>query len=664
MPGNKIFSLLENISPSETTFWTGSGISNQFPTNLPTGDILLELCIRSFMPQGTLNLINSFFSKGKFKDSYGNIKRSPRLELIIEDIVGVLGYETFEYFSFMEIPERFLNIYHNFFANHVKEGGTHFTTNFDNGIESAMQGAIDKVLNEPSQAPCLQSKLIKVHGTITENNLYESMGITLKNITKGFSKDFASKIFNVFENSKLLCFIGFGASDSFDVAPFFHSFIHTFGQNRLSNLNVIWIHHDTNSNFEICDADDIPHGASSILKGLSKAGSIIHPYKGNATLLVSKLNDRWGWTNIRDEIKSAYDWDKIFKQRIKINPIAEDFKNLIAGQYMAALGVGKAAVRFCVSSSDLSTGFTSIDAQRGIYTSLTNQWWRVYTNGLRDWGKYNRAIKNIKRWKKLATSPFDIFCALSRLMGEYRIKGNYFHSFLISRKAFKTITLYRLETLSNPDELHAIGDFLITFLHIHRDLWKKHKIIRKLLYRPWRNVVSKYWAEAFFINTKRPFPRYSAQLYELAEHIFGETDYFLKQARLKGSASFDDYLGFSTINDISNFLETDSLLGDINYQREFIIDKGKVGVSILNEIRSNLIKAIAIEDQPGIWKAYYRLSKEYVTQKNYKAAIENAHNAIVQMKKVEYSTIRMINYKIRLWKIILRSILSYNKSTI
>jgi len=124
MAYNEIFSVIEKINPEEITFWSGSGISKQYPTDLPTGDLLLKLCMNSFMPQGTYDLVRNFFLKGNFKDNYGNIKSLPRLELVIEDIVGVLGYETFEYFSFMEIPKQYLNLYHLFFAYHLNNGGT------------------------------------------------------------------------------------------------------------------------------------------------------------------------------------------------------------------------------------------------------------------------------------------------------------------------------------------------------------------------------------------------------------------------------------------------------------------------------------------------------------------------------------------------------------
>lgn len=658
MTNNEIFSLVKNTNPEEIIFWTGAGISKQFPTDLPIGNQLLELCMNSFTPRGTYDLVKNFFSKGKFKDSYGNIKSLPRLELVIEDMVGVLGFRTFKYFSFLKIPKQYLNAYHRFFGNHVNKGGTHFTVNFDNGIETAISYLDDKVINEANDAKHLQSLIVKLHGTITDAKLYASLGITLKNITRGFSNYLANNILEVLTNSKTLCFIGYGAADFFDVTPFFQSFVGNTAKSSLKNLNVIWILHSNNRNFKSCSAEDIPNSASAILRGLEKAGAKIHPYKGNATTLISMLEDLWGWNKKKSPTKSVYNWRELFDKELETDPVPEDLKNLIAGQYMAALGVGKQAAHFCLCSENLSSSFTKTSPQQGIFTSLTNQWWRVYSNGLRDWGKYGKAIKKITEWKKHTTSSFDEFFTLSRLMGEYRMRGNYIKSILASRKAFRVLTKHRLDNSTNPDELQAIGDFLITYLHVHRDLWKRHQITRRLLFKPWRNMICRSWMKAFFINRKSPFARYSTQLYDLAERIFNETEYFLKQAKKQDPSLPQKIENCLIATDISTFLETDSLLGEINYQRENVIDKGEVIGSMLDEIRDNLLKAEAIEDQPGIWKAYYRLSMEFLRQKNYKMAIENARLALNQMKEVEYSISRTMNYKIRLWKIIIRSTLS------
>ena len=640
MTDNQLFSLIEEVNPEDMIFWTGAGISMQYPTSLPGGAHLTQLCMDSFMPQGTFSLVKGLFSLGRFKDSYGNSKNLPRLELIIEDIVGVLGFQAFEYLSFMNIPEQYLNSYHLFFAKHISEGGTHFTMNLDNGIEATIPNTTDRLLN--------------LHGTISDKSSYEDLGLVLKNITAGFDDARAQSILNVLIGSKILCFIGYGGVDSFDVTPFFDLFVGAVGNKRLKNLTVIWLCHREQSTFELCRPEEIGNGGPTILKGLEKAGAKIYAFSGNGTRLIGFLEDLWGWNLDKSENKNPYGWQNIFERKLSSRPISEEIKNLIAAQYMAALGVGRYAVYFC-SCSKPSTSFSDIkEPQEGVFTSPINQWWRVYTNGLRDWGRYEQAIKKIKEWRQYVHCPFDTFVVLLRLMGEHRIRGNFIKAFLTYRKAKNVLKRIDLYATTNPDELFALGEFWVTYLHIHRDLWKRFPKVRKILFPPWRAIASKAWVKAFLLNRKRPSPHVSTQLYVLAKEIFGQSEHFVKQARLRDPSIPQEIEKCIKVTDITNFVETDSLLGDINYQRENIIDKRRVCGSMIDEIKNNLLKAETIQDWPGIWKAHYRIAKEYLTQQNLAAAYRNARMALDIMKKVEYSVYYRIDFTLRLWKILVR----------
>ena len=436
---NHLLSLVEKVNPKDMIFWSGAGISMQPPTGLPSGAALTELCMDAFMPQGTFNLVKGLFSLGKFKDSYGNSKNLPRLELIIEDIVGVLGFQAFEYLSFMNIPNQHLNSCHLFFAKHITEGGTHFTMNLDNGIEVAIPDITDSITDNfhelSNKSKQLRHRPLKLHGTITNKSSYEDLGMVLKNITTGFHDTHAQRILNLLIGSKILCFIGYGGVDSFDVTPFFADFIGAIGNERLKDLTVIWLCHRERSTFELCKPEEVGNGGPKILKSLERAGAKICAFKGNGIRLIAFLEDIWAWNVKKFPNKRPYGWKNIFEQKLRSCPISNELKNLIAGQYMAALGVGRCAVYFC-SSSKPPTSLSDIkEPQKGVFTSATNQWWRVHTNGLRDWGRYKQAIKNIKEWMQYVHSPFDTFVVLSRLMGEYRIRGNFIKAFLTYRKA-------------------------------------------------------------------------------------------------------------------------------------------------------------------------------------------------------------------------------------
>lgn len=642
MENELLLSLFKEINPEEVIFWTGAGISMQSPTNLPGGADLTKLCIDTFMPEGTLNLVKSLFYLGKFKDSFGNRKKLPRLELIIEDIIGVLGFEAFKYFCFMDIPEQYLNLYHLFFAKHITKGGHNFTMNLDNGIEKILL--------------CLIDRIVKLHGTITDKSSYKNLGLLLKNIVNGFNNKLAQNIHNVLISSKIkiLCFIGYGGVDSFDVIPFFKALVNNIRKDSLKNLTVIWIVHREQDIFESIKLSNVGNGGPIILDGLMKLGANTHPFKGNAIKLIELLANIWGWNLQKLQSINTYNWKEIFDKELIKHPISEEIKNLIAGQYMAALGVGQWAVYFCNPSIPPLSLSSNKDPEKGFFTSQINQWWRVYTNGLRDWGKYKEAIKKIKEWKSSVHSPFDIFVTLLRLMGEYRLTGRFIKSFKIYRKALKMINRNNWESTENPDELFTLSEFWITYLHIHSDLWQLFPKFRKRLLFLWRNVVSKAWVDAFLLYQKRAWPRGWSQLIGLAED-FKELEYFIHQAKLRDSSISIDIKKYSMASDTTNFIETDGLLSDINYQRKHVIDKMEEQPLIIDNLKDNLLKAQTIQDLPGIFKAYYRLSKEYLTKGDSIITYKNAKMALDIMSKIEYSIFYRIHYKCRLCKILIKS---------
>ena len=647
-----LLTIFDDIDPKEVIFWTGAGISMQSPTRLPNGAYLTELCMNAFMPQGTFDLVKGLFSLGRFKDSYGNSKALPRLELIIEDIVGVLGFRAFEYLSFMNIPRKYLNPYHHFFAKHITDGGVHITLNIDSGIETAMGNEAHVPTND---SPGLRSNFLKLHGSITDNTSYEDLGLILKNITFGLNDDIVRNISDALAASKILCFIGYGGTDSFDVTPFFEHLSDIFPTKSLEHLAAVWLSYRHDDNFEACNPRDVGNGAPIILNGLGKAGAKIYAFRGKGINLISYLQNAWKWNIQQSQLTNDYGWLNIFAQKSRDNPVSDDPKNLIAGQYMAALGAGEWAVFYCNSSRPPAYLSDKKEPNKGIFTSQINQWWRVYTNGLRDWGRYREAIKNIKQWLNLSNSPFDRFVCLSRLMGEYRIRGNFGKAFLTYVRTRHVLNRNNFLEEANPNDLFELAEFWITYLHLHRDLWKRFSKVRRILFYPWRYVIARAWIEAFLLNRKRPSPHDSTKLYELAEKIFEQSEYFIKKARVKTPRISDEIKKCIKISGITNFIETDSLLGDINYQRENNIDRRQPAGSMIDEIESNLLKAQAISDLPGIWKAQYRLSAEYLAERNFTMARRNSIIALRYMRKVQYSLYFRLDYTFRLWKILAKA---------
>jgi hypothetical protein len=199
--------------------------------------------MKKFMPADVANYIKNMFEEFYKKQN----KKVPRLELIIQNIYDVLGQKTFHYFDFMNIPDECLNRYHSFFAQHILAGGTHFTMNFDNGIEK--RGKLDppividdsKLLNQKDFE--FRGKLIKLHGSLSNEDNYSSLGLILRRITGGFGKEKSRNVLKVIEAAKVLCFIGYGGRDAFDVTPFFLKHVIN---GELKNRTIVWIKHAEN----------------------------------------------------------------------------------------------------------------------------------------------------------------------------------------------------------------------------------------------------------------------------------------------------------------------------------------------------------------------------------------------------------------------------------
>ena len=663
---NKLF---KDISPENVIFWTGAGISMAAPTMLPSGIILTEESMKKFMLGDTYDSIKKIFTSGNFKNAFGYQKMDPRLELIIQDAYGVLGFKTFDYFSFMNIPHEYLNRYHIFFASHILVGGTHFTMNFDDGIEKGMT-KIDENLNPQIHViddPDLFNqkkidfarKLIKLHGSITKKeSYYRKLGLILNNIASGFDKAHSKKILKIIKNSKILCFIGYGGVDSFDVTPFFKKWII---KTELNELVVLWIEYADNQKIVPIDVSETKNAGPVILNAFKQAGANVLSFKGNAESgLIPFLTKKWNLNplNVGTE---EYKWKKYFDNAFKSHPIHDHLKRLIAGQYASALGIGKLAVDFTdpIRKFNLDTRPNRAD---GINISHQNQCWFVYTNGLRDLGEYSKAIKEIKDWKRrVHKTSFNYFFINYRLMGEYRIKRNLWRAFITGMRIKRMTKSFNAGDL-NPDELFFIARFYVDYLHLHKNLWKlslfsdlctikNPPVVFKTISKIWEKSIIDAWINAYSFNKKGiNNPHIFSDIADLAQNHFKgiDYDYFIESARKK----LPDFNGDLLQMGIDAFLETDSLLGDINSQRrqidkdlcKYLHEIEDTGMQlkvydtgIINEIHENLSKARSIWDYPGMWKAHFRLAKVCYALKEFDKASENAQKALDAIDKVSYN---------------------------
>ena len=77
--------------PSDVVFWTGAGISAGIPSNLPLGDSLTCDVVNKFCISETWEKLLDYYNRTQMTDSYGGRKWSPRLESVVESLMGVYG---------------------------------------------------------------------------------------------------------------------------------------------------------------------------------------------------------------------------------------------------------------------------------------------------------------------------------------------------------------------------------------------------------------------------------------------------------------------------------------------------------------------------------------------------------------------------------------------
>lgn len=470
----------------------------------------------------------------------------------------------------------------------------------------------------------------------------------LNNITSGFDRVQSKKIIHVIRNSRIICFIGYGGVDSFDVTPFFKKWV---SKNELNDLLVLWIEYADFPEVVPINISETNNAGKIILAAFQDAGANVLALKGDAeTGLIPFLAKKWK-LKLPNIIAEKYNWKFHFDTAFKSNPIPNYLKNLIAGQYASALGSGKLAVDFTNPRREFNLD-TRPNSANGICISHHNQCWFVYTNGLRDLGEHYRAIKEIKNWKRqVQKTPFNYFFINYRLMGEYRIRRNLLRTFIPYWNAKRSITKLMKSSNKgdlNPDELFYIARFYVDYLHLLKDLFKlfyinlhsikKPSLILKIFSKIMEKRIIDAWINAYSFNKNSiNNPHIFSDIANLARNHFNGIDYdlFIKSMKDKLPDSDEESLQMG----IEAFLETDSLLGDINLQREKIDErlyKNLYEWTIVYEINENISKSLSIYDYPGIWKAYYRLAEVYYHLNEFNKASENAQKALDVINKVSY----------------------------
>jgi|GEM_PF-2357254 len=216
--------------------WAGAGISFPHPTSLPLGDRLTQFCIRETCGEAVVERVVELWAR--VKSEVQHVEPSPRFYDLprLETVLGAFADaergapQSLQFLrgfsSFASAPP---NLNHLLLASLVRRGATVVTTNFDLGIERALEspsGSVVRVVRDegmlrayrPDGAGC--GEVIHVHGVADD---VPQLGATLTQVKQGMAEPFRRFLEERLDRGAVLVFVGYSASDAFDVTPYFRS---------------------------------------------------------------------------------------------------------------------------------------------------------------------------------------------------------------------------------------------------------------------------------------------------------------------------------------------------------------------------------------------------------------------------------------------------------
>lgn len=590
-------------------FWFGAGVS--IPSGMPSGWDLTDEWLKFYLPADEYTFIRNFYQKQK------NIigKDLPRLEKIIGDSIEVYGTDCLKVLDFMR--EISPNNMHLAIANYIANNQTYaFTTNFDLGIEKAN----NKIrISSPTSNNLENWGLIKLHGCIQEN--HNKLGITIKKLQNGLNNSVNTLISNLLmQENNIFVFLGYSASDYFDIVPFFQSF---YLNNQFFKAKVIWIQHIVNVEHTI----DITESYSNELKWYEKE-MLASFNKENISVLKGKtekalLNLIPGYFSY-ENYQIGYDWKNNWSKHIK--PTLEQRRKLAVNFY-SSIGYGKKCLSLLKIPANIN--FYNTDIQ-------------IYLNSLRDCGYYESELYLRKKLKRYY-SDFSKTYFIRHYCSSLRLSGRNMHTFIMY--TFYLIMFLNARYFVHKEDEHNSALCLIA---------ESGLFYQSILYKIPRNLILVIFTLPLE-HAIRKLMSLSISLYKKYSDLYnGKNDSSLKaivnrvndlltipifqSKHFMGLLNKLDYLHKNTLDftDFSDltYIEMDSFLGVTNFNRNRAYNNIRylqLGIfqpknnefnkrmysEISDAINTSLIISKYIKDIPGQIKAYKILSLLSLFEKDY-----------------------------------------------
>lgn len=228
--------------PEKYVFWCGAGVSAEAPTKLPLGNqftryVLSELVDEVFQKELENKLQDIDSSLKAHNIEIGNCLR---LESVISEVSLIennLKPKFADDLKFISSLATFydspFNIYHYYLAKLVVLGSNVVTTNYDFGIEKAVdllcpgEYVIQK-LTDGQYVYCSKDerkgKIYHIHGIALKP---KEVGITYKTVSRSFHPSILAVLDTWMKNDFTIAFLGYSCGDNYDVERYFERFKQT-----------------------------------------------------------------------------------------------------------------------------------------------------------------------------------------------------------------------------------------------------------------------------------------------------------------------------------------------------------------------------------------------------------------------------------------------------
>jgi hypothetical protein len=606
-------------------FWFGAGVS--IPSGMPSGWDLTNEWLNFYLTSEDYTYIRNIYNRQN--DIIG--KDLPRLEKIIGDSIDIYGIRCLSVLNFMK--EIIPNSMHYTIANYLVSNKTYaFTTNFDMGVEKT---------GRPIKTNSITSLngwgLIKLHGCIQEN--HSNLGVTIKKLQNGLNEQYRSILYKLLmQENNTFVFLGYSASDYFDILPFYQSFAI---KKQFFNARVVWIHHipklDYTTDITKTYKDELKWEIKEIIDSFNENSRTV--IKGNSELALANLIPTF---YSKDNINVKPSWKKHWNKLI--NPSYEQKKKL-AIKFYSSIGHGKK----CLELIDIPAKFNNY-----------NEDIQIYLNTLRDCGYYqsefyirNKLNKNRSIYSK---TYFDrLYCSSLRL-SDRNIRAFIMYTFYLLK--YMNYEYYKQNEDDHNSAMCIIAESALFYQSIlHRAI--PRSLIIVLLTLPIEHIIRNLMALSVKLykkytnyNNSGNEPGLKALMHRINDFLSIPIFQLPHWGGLLNKIDFLNKNGFD-ITDFTDmtYIQIDSLLGVTNYNRNRAYNnirnlqlgllkplKNKFNQRMYYEISDaleiSLTTSKCIKDIPGQIKAYRLLSLLSFYENNYSKSRLNIKKSKLLRKKL------------------------------